>query len=158
MGALWGPGLMGCTFLAVPSFQPPVPRSRRNRDTHTHRGTSPNSQTSNPRPQPSCKDDLAALRPGSCRPAVPSDPGRVTGIQRPERLQSSAAGLNRCPREPAAALIKWLFPLDPPGGTARSPFLPRVLSEKGRSSTIKAPPSSAPTRKVAPSRRGSDGR
>lgn len=157
LGAPWGPGLMGCTFLAVPFFQPPS-HGAEGAGSHTHRGTSPNSQISNPRPQPGCKDDLAAVRPGSRRPAVPSDPGRVTGIQRPQRLQSDAAGLNRCPREPAAALIKWMFPLDRPGGTARGPFLPRVLSDKGRSSTIKAPPSSAPTRKVAPSRRDSDGR
>ena len=119
LGAPWGPGLMGCTFLAVPFFQPPSHEAE-GAGSHTHRGTSPNSQTSNPHPQPGCKDDLAAVRPGSHRLAVPSDPGRVTGIQRPQRLQSDAAGLNRCPLEPAAALIKWMFPLDRPGGTARA--------------------------------------
>lgn len=106
-------------------------------NTHVHTGTSPHSPPQALCPQPGCKDDLAVPGPGSCRRAVPPDPGGVTGVQRRERLQLGAAGPDWYPREPAAAPMGWRTRTPRPAG--RHSPLPRPI-----------PPSRSLLRKARP--------
>lgn len=154
---------MRCPFMAVPFFQPPVPRSRRRRETHTY--TQARLPTPHLKP---CVLSLAAKTTLRSR-GLEAVAARSRRTLAESQESSAGSGSSSAPRgrtgiPGSQRLRRWgggHAPLGPPGGTARSPvpFLPRVLSSgrQGRNSTIKTPPSPLP-HKVAPSRRGSGGR